>query len=147
MDKKFRCDCPITSALDILGDKWVLVIVKQMLMEGRKTFKDFIAADEAVASNILSAKLKLLEEMGVVKKSKMPDNKKVNLYHLTESGLSLIPIIVELALWSDGNLREFHPVILNGAPMAAMRADKNRVIQQLEENYKNRLTEEHPYLS
>jgi DNA-binding HxlR family transcriptional regulator len=48
MKHKFRCDCPFTSALDILGDKWMLVIVKQMLVEGKETFKDFIESDEAM---------------------------------------------------------------------------------------------------
>jgi DNA-binding HxlR family transcriptional regulator len=60
MPKDFRCNCPFTSALDVLGDKWMLVIVKQMLIEGKETFKDFTESDEAIATNILSAKLKLL---------------------------------------------------------------------------------------
>jgi DNA-binding HxlR family transcriptional regulator len=54
MDKDFRCNCPFTSALDVLGDKWMLVIVKQMLIEGKETFKDFTESDEAIATNILS---------------------------------------------------------------------------------------------
>ena len=63
MEYKFRCDCPFTSPIDILGDKWILVIVKQMLLEGKETFKDFTESDEAIATNILSTKLKLLEEI------------------------------------------------------------------------------------
>ena len=101
MEHKFRCNCPITSALDILGDKWMLVIVKQMLMEGKENFKDFTESEEAIATNILSAKLKLLEEVGIITKNKLPNNKKTNLYLLTEKGLALTPIIVELANWSD----------------------------------------------
>ena len=146
MDKKFRCDCPITSALDVLGDKWMLVIVKQMLLEERRTFKDFIAADEAVASNILSAKLKLLEDLKLVEKSKLPNNKKTNVYHLTEKGLSLIPIIVELTIWSDENLREFHPIIQSGPVMASMKADKEAAAMALRTNYQQRLAEAHPEL-
>jgi DNA-binding HxlR family transcriptional regulator len=87
MKHKFRCDCPFTSALDILGDKWMLVIVKQMLIEGKETFKDFIESDEAVATNILSTKLKQLEESGIIIKTKRPNNKKTNLYLLTEKGI------------------------------------------------------------
>ena len=60
MEAKFRCVCPITSAIDILGDKWMLVIVKQMLTEDKKTFKDFTESDEAIATNILTSKLKCL---------------------------------------------------------------------------------------
>ena len=62
MQQCFRCNCPFTSALDILGDKWMLVIVKQMLIEGKETFKDFTDSEEAIATNILSVKLKLLRK-------------------------------------------------------------------------------------
>ncbi len=72
MKHKFRCDCPFTSALDILGDKWMLVIVKQMLIENKETFKDFTESEEAIATNILSTKLKLLEEVGIIIKTKRP---------------------------------------------------------------------------
>ncbi len=77
MPQDFRCNCPFTSALDILGDKWILVIVKQMLIEGKETFKDFSESEEAIATNILSSKLKLLEEVGIIIKTKRPDNKKL----------------------------------------------------------------------
>jgi DNA-binding HxlR family transcriptional regulator len=80
MRQDFRCNCPFTSALDVLGDKWMLVIVKQMLIEGKETFKDFTEADEAIATNILSSKLKFLEEVGIIIKTKRPDNKKTNHY-------------------------------------------------------------------
>jgi DNA-binding HxlR family transcriptional regulator len=73
MEYKFRCDCPFTSALDVLGDKWMLVIVKQMLIEDKETFKDFTESDEAIATNILSNKLKQLEELGIILKTKRPE--------------------------------------------------------------------------
>ena len=139
MKDKFRCDCPITSALDILGDKWMLVLVKQMLMEDRATFKDFMESDEAIATNILSTKLKLLEESKLVTKSKLPNNKKTNLYHLTEKGLALTPIILELALWSDGQLREVHPSILNGEAMKSLRTDKAAFADVLVSRYREKL--------
>lgn len=100
MRPDFRCNCPFTTALDIVGDKWILVIMKQMLMEGKETFKDFTESDEGIATNILSAKLKFLEEVGLLIKTQRPDNKKTNLYLLTEKGLALIPVLVELAIWS-----------------------------------------------
>ena len=56
MDYKFRCGCPFTSAIDILGDKWMLVIVKQMLIEGKETFKDFTESAEAIATNRFSVR-------------------------------------------------------------------------------------------
>jgi DNA-binding HxlR family transcriptional regulator len=139
MKQEFRCDCPVTSALDILGDKWMLVIVKQMLMEGKETFKDFTESEEAIATNILSAKLKLLEEAGLITKNKLPNNKKTNLYLLTEKGLALTPIIVELANWSDNHLRDFHPSIVNGEAMEFLREDKAAFASALEKKYREKL--------
>jgi DNA-binding HxlR family transcriptional regulator len=139
MKHKFRCDCPFTSALDVLGDKWMLVIVKQMLIEDKETFKDFTESDEAIATNILSTKLKLLEELGIIIKTKRPNNKKTNLYLLTDKGLALIPILVELATWSDRYLRGIHPTIVNGETMALLRDDKAAFASALEKKYREKL--------
>lgn len=139
MRQDFRCNCPFTSALDVLGDKWILVIVKQMLIEGKETFKDFTESEEAIATNILSAKLKFLEEVGIIIKTQRPDNKKTNLYLLTEKGLALIPILVELATWSDKNLRDIHPNIVNGDAMGFLRNDKTAFANEIEKKYREKL--------
>jgi DNA-binding HxlR family transcriptional regulator len=139
MPQDFRCDCPFTSALDILGDKWMLVIVKQMLVEGKETFKDFTESDEAIATNILSTKLKLLEEVGIIIKTKRPGNKKTNLYLLTDMGLALTPILVELATWSDSHLRGLNPSIVDGEAMEWMRRDKAAFASALEQKYRAKL--------
>ena len=139
MDIKFRCQCPITSALDILGDKWILVIIKQMLIEDKKTFKDFTESDEAIATNILASKLKCLEELGIITKTQLPDNKKTNLYLLTEKGLALSPIIVELSIWSDENVRELNSIMRDSPEIAIMKSDKNTFIKMIQENYKAKI--------
>jgi DNA-binding HxlR family transcriptional regulator len=139
MRQDFRCDCPFTSALDILGDKWMLVIVKQILIEGKETFKDFTESEEAIATNILSTKLKLLEELGIIIKTKRPNNKKNNLYLLTDKGLALTPILVELAIWSDSYLRDIHPTIVNSDEMELLRNDKVAFASALEEKYREKL--------
>ena len=113
LDKIFRCDCPVTSALDVVGDKWTLVIIKLMLLEYKKTFKDFYESDESIAPNILSARLKTLLKTGFITKVNHPDNKKTFIYNLTEKGLSLTPVITELALWSHNNVRESDIYMLN----------------------------------
>jgi len=137
MDVKYRCDCPITSALDILGDKWILVILKQMLVEHKSTFKDFTESDEAIATNILSAKLKLLEEQNLITKTKLPNNKKTNIYGLTDKGLALAPVIVELALWADTYLRDGHPNMMDDA-MAMIKADKSAFVERLVTEYQRK---------
>ena len=136
MAYKFRCECPITSALDILGDKWILVIIKLMLTQDKKTFKDFTESDEAIATNILSSKLKYLEEFGIITKTQLPGNKKTNLYLLTEKGLALTPIIVELSVWSDENVRELNTIMKDSPEIEIMKSDKAAFIKMLKENYK-----------
>lgn len=141
MTQNFRCDCPITSALDVLGDKWMLVIVKQMLMEGKSTFKDFLESEEAIATNILSAKLKVLEHYGIVAKTKLPNNKKTNIYYLTERGQALTPVIAELATWSDVHMRQFNPTIREEEGIHLLRKDKSLFVEMLLKNYRSQLAQ------
>jgi DNA-binding HxlR family transcriptional regulator len=119
-----------------LGDKWILVIVKLMLLEHKQTFKEFMESEEAIATNILSSKLKILEEAGLIEQGFLPHNKKTKLYKLSEKGLGLSPIIVELASWSDTYLRDLHPIIQNGEPMKIMRKNKSEFAKMLVDGYR-----------
>ncbi len=108
MIKKFRSSCLIASGLDLIGDKWSLLIVRDMLMFQKKTFKELVASDEGVATNLLSARLKLLESLEVISKRKLPKNKKENIYLLTEKGIDLAPLILEIVIWSDKYVRVYN---------------------------------------
>ena len=141
MAHSFRCDCPITSALDVLGDKWTLVIVKQMLIDGKKTFKEFVEAEEAIATNILTDRLKKIEEKGIIKRLSLPENKKSERYHLTEKGLGLTPVILEMAIWSDGNLRDLHPDLSTENPIEYIKLNKASFVNILQERYKERISQ------
>ncbi len=132
LDTFFRSNCPVTSALDIVGDKWTLVVIKLMLLEQKKTFKEFSESDESIAPSILSNRLKTLEKTGFIIKKKLPDNQKTNHYLLTEKGLSLTPVVVELALWSHHNVR---PV--DNQDMANVK-DKNELHLAIIERYKSK---------
>lgn len=141
MTHSFRCDCPITSALDVLGDKWTLVIVKQMLIDGKKTFKEFVESEEAIATNILTDRLKKIEEKGIIKRLSLPKNKKSKHYHLTEKGLGLTPVILEMAIWSDGNLRDLHPDLSTENPIEYIKLNKASFVNILQERYKERISQ------
>ena len=136
MKNDFRCTCPITSALDILGDKWSLVVIKQMLFEGRSTFKDFTDSPEAIATNILSARLKMLENYGIIEKAKLPTNKKTNIYTLTEKGYSLTPVLIELTLWSKYHIQEFNPGLNLDKELEKVEKNKEEAYQLIIDNYK-----------
>ncbi|WP_428742400.1 winged helix-turn-helix transcriptional regulator [Tenacibaculum sp.] len=135
MENHFRCKCPITSALDIVGDKWTLVIIKQMLFEEKSTFKDFTESQESIATNILSSRLKLLEKFGIINKENHPENKKTNIYTLTKKGLSFTPILIELMFWSKENIQEFHPNLNIYPELDKIKMNTEQSSKQIIETY------------
>ena len=139
MKNNFRCDCPLTSDIDIIRDKWTLVIIKQMLLQNKETFKDFTDSEEAIATNILTVRMKNLIELNLVTKSKLPNNKKSVYYHLTEKGLSLAPIIIELALWAGETLKPLNSTMIEPSKMGLNQSNKEEYIINLVANYKEKL--------
>lgn len=105
-DIKFRSNCQISCALDVIGDKWSILIIRDILIFGKKTFKDFVNSNEKIATNILSLRLKKLEHLDIISKNNHPTNKKVFNYKLTKSGEALLPILKELAFWSNEHIIE-----------------------------------------
>lgn len=136
MSVTFRCNCPITSGIDIIGDKWTLVLIKQMLLEELKTFKDFVESNEAISTNILTNRLKYLQELSIIKKVKQKGNKKSNLYLLTEKGLNLAPLIMELTIWSSNNIREYHESMDYDPQLEYVKSHKEKSFKMIVENYK-----------
>ncbi len=100
MNKK-RSECPLSCSLDIFGDKWSLLIIRDLMFENKCTYNDFLKSQEGIATNILASRLKELEENGVIEKSAHPDSKAKNLYRLTSKGIDLLPILIEVYIWSD----------------------------------------------
>lgn len=99
----YRSGCPLASALDIIGDKWSLVIIRDLFLE-RSTFKAFLAGPEGIASNILAQRLKWLTEQGLIDFAFKKDNQKVKHYYLTDRGIDLYPSMHEIMKWSQNNL-------------------------------------------
>ena len=108
--KKNRSSCPLTSALDIIGDKWSLLIIRDIFL-GKKTFTEFLKSSEKIATNILTNRLELLTHNGLLKVTKLPNDQKTKIYYLTDAGIDMYPIIYELMRWSDRNLnKKFGPI-------------------------------------
>lgn len=108
--KKDRSNCPLTSVLDIIGDKWSLIIIRDIFL-GKKTFTEFIKSSEKIATNILTTRLELLTANGLIKVTKLPNDRKTKLYYLTNKGIDMYPIIYEMVQWSGRNLnKKFSPV-------------------------------------
>lgn len=100
MKKVKRSDCPINFALEIFGDKWTLLIVRDLMFKGKVHYGDFLESEEKIATNILADRLHVLAYAGIVRKSQSSENKTKYIYSLTEKGLGLMPVLIEIILWS-----------------------------------------------
>ena len=127
--------CPICSALDVVGDNWSLLIIRDMLLKHKKTFKEISDSDEKIAPSILSARLKLLESYRLIAKTKLPENKKENIYLLTEKGVRLTPIVIEFSLWGTDNMQEFNKI----DDIEGLDSDKSAIIKSVQESYNSML--------
>ena len=108
--KTNRSHCPLVNILDVIGDKWSLVIIRDLFL-GKKTFTEFMRSSEKIASNILTNRLELLINHGLLEVTKLPHDIKTKIYYLTNKGIDLYPIIFEMMCWSNRNLdKEFGPI-------------------------------------
>ena len=101
MDIKMRSNCPISSSLDIWGDKWSLLIVRDLMFSKQCTYGDFLKSEEKIATNILASRLQMLETNGIITKQDHPQSKAKVLYKLTQKGIDLLPVMIEINLWAD----------------------------------------------
>jgi len=95
-----RSDCPIAYALDFVGDKWTLIVLRDLIIVRKRYFQEFLASDEKIASNILASRLKLLECAGLVTRAADPAHARRVIYAPTEKALDLLPAMLELVRWS-----------------------------------------------
>lgn len=95
-----RSDCPISFALDIFGDRWSLLIVRDLMFKGKSSYKQFLESEEGVATNILADRLRILEGAGIIYRNPNTTDKRRDFYSLTKKGVDLLPLLVEIVLWS-----------------------------------------------
>ncbi len=129
----FRSDCPISKTLDILGDKWSLLIVRDLVFKGKNTYGDFLKGGEGITTSVLADKLALLECGGIISKEVHPDSKAKILYKLTQKGIDLIPVLVEVIAWSEKH-HEVHPQATAFAKQ--LKKDKEGVIKMIRQSLK-----------
>lgn len=95
-----RSGCPISVALELFGDGWSLLVIRDMMFRGLRTFNEFLAAGEGIATNILADRLARLECAGIIERARDPANQRRVLYRLTEKGIDLAPVLMEIVVWS-----------------------------------------------
>ena len=96
-----RSDCPVSCSLDIWGDKWSLLIIRDLMFAKECTYGDFLKAPEGIATNILASRLQVLEESNIIEKLDHPESRAKVLYRLTRKGIDLLPIMIEINLWAE----------------------------------------------
>lgn len=94
-----RSSCPLNTTLEVLGDRWSLLIVRDLMFKGRTTYKDFLAGGEGIATNVLADRLRRLEAEGVIEKGRDTADGRRLVYRLTAKGLALAPVLVEMIVW------------------------------------------------
>jgi DNA-binding HxlR family transcriptional regulator len=124
----YRSECPISTALDIFGDKWSLLIIRDMMFKGKNTYGDFLTGGEGIATNTLADRLVMLECADIISRQKHPESKAKILYKLTPKGIALIPVLVEIIAWSE----KFHLVHPQAKEFARqIEKDKSGLIKSL----------------
>ena len=98
-----RSSCPIAAALDVFGDRWTLLVLRDLLIFDKHRYRDFIESPEGIASNILADRLRRLEGAGLIDKSPDPDDRRRSIYSATRKGRSLLPILRQIAAWGNEN--------------------------------------------
>ena len=109
-DIQWRSDCPVSSALDVLGDKWTLVILRDLLIAGESTYSDFLGSAEGISTNILANRLTRLQRHNLVQRDTRHGNRNAP-YQLTAAGAALEPVLMALAEWAASQLTEAHPTM------------------------------------
>ncbi|MBV1856789.1 MAG: helix-turn-helix transcriptional regulator [Nannocystaceae bacterium] len=94
-----RSNCPVAIALDVIGDKWSLLVLRDILLNHRQRFGELQAAGEDIASNILSNRLRSLTRNGILDRASDPDDRRQFIYTATQKGLDLLPLVLELGAW------------------------------------------------
>jgi DNA-binding HxlR family transcriptional regulator len=134
---QFRSLCPVANGLDVFGDKWTLLILRDMLFLHKSTFNESKAAPELMPSKMLSNRLKKLESLGFLSRKKGEINKKNVHYLLEEKGMETFPIMVEIALFTTDFYYDHLGETYTGVVKTRMKNDKFNYINEMIEKYKS----------
>jgi DNA-binding HxlR family transcriptional regulator len=100
MNDSQRSGCPINLTLEVVGDKWSLLIIRDIMFGNRRHYRELLTrSDEGISSNILADRLKMLLEQGIITRQDDPSHKQKGIYSLTEKGIELLPILAQMASW------------------------------------------------
>jgi DNA-binding HxlR family transcriptional regulator len=123
-----RSGCPISISLEMFGDRWSLLIIRDLLFTDRRTFNQFSTAGEGIATNMLADRLRRLEGAGLIERIPDREDRRKTIYRLTRKGLALAPVLVELVIWAAQNEETEAPA----ATVKKMKTDRDQFIAGLQ---------------
>jgi DNA-binding HxlR family transcriptional regulator len=127
---KWRSGCPLNASVEVLGDRWSLLIIRDMMLRGFRAYKEFLGSYERIATNILADRLRKLEAHGIIASQQDPSDGRKLIYSLTPKGLDLAPVLTEMVLWAAA-----HEEVGNLALVRQMRADKEQFIAAVRQRW------------
>ena len=130
---KRRSECPLNASVEMLGDRWSLLIIRDMMLRGFRTYKEFMECYEGIATNILADRLRKLIANGVITAEPDPTDGRKLIYFLTAKGIDLAPVLTEMVLWASR-----HENTGNQELIHQMRKDKAKVIADVRERWAKR---------
>jgi DNA-binding HxlR family transcriptional regulator len=120
---KRRSRCPLNASIEMLGDRWSLLIIRDMMLRGSRTYKEFLACDEGIATNVLADRLRRLINYGILTTHLDPSDGRKLIYRLTAKGMDLAPVLTEMVLWASA-----HEDTGNQALVRLMKKDKEQFL-------------------
>jgi DNA-binding HxlR family transcriptional regulator len=127
-----RSGCPLNASVEMLGDRWSLLIIRDMMLLGYRTFKEFLNSHERIATNILADRLRRLENYGIIASAPDPSDGRKQIYSLTSKGLGLAPVLTEMVLWAAA-----FEETGNQALIRLIRKDKDGFLAQVRKRFAN----------
>ncbi len=129
-----RSGCPVSMSLEIFGDRWSLLIIRDLTVRGFRTFKQFQQSGEGIATNILADRLHKLQAAGIITaETEESDGRRLN-YRLTEKGIDLAPVLLELLIWGAQHEQAGAP----GALIAAMEKNRQAILAEVRRRWRER---------
>ena len=130
---KRRSGCPLNASVEMLGDRWSLLIIRDMMLRGFRSYKEFMECYEGIATNMLADRLRKLVAYGIIAAKPDPSDGRKLVYTLTAKGIDLAPVLTEMVLWAAG-----HEDTGNQALVRQMRKDKAKFLAGVRERWADR---------
>jgi len=125
-----RSECPLNASVEMLGDRWSLLIIRDMMLRGFRTYKEFMECYEGIATNILADRLRKLIAYGIITAAPDPVDGRKLIYSLTEKGIDLAPVLTEMVLWAAAHEETGNPSLV-----ALMQSDKAKFLESIRQRW------------